>query len=51
MPYLSTVIVPHPIGGIDHKEVVKKAGDALEDMIKVLTMPREKLSERAKEQL
>jgi hypothetical protein len=51
MPYIATVIVPHPIGGMDRKEVVRKAEQAIEDMIKVLTMPREKLPERAKEQL
>ena len=51
MPCVAIVTVPKPIGGIDPKEVTKKADDALEDMIKVLTMPRERLPERAKEQL
>ena len=50
MPNLAILTVPHPIGGIDLKEVVKKADDALEEMIEVLTMPREKLAERAKKQ-
>ncbi len=51
MPYIAIVIVPHPIGGLEHGEVARKAGQALEDMIKVLTMPRERLPQRAKEQL
>ena len=51
MPYTAIVVVPHPIGGTDRKEVAKKADAALEDMIGVLTLPREKLPERAQEQL
>jgi hypothetical protein len=51
MPYIATVIVPHPIGGIDRKEVARKAEQAIEDVINALTLPREKLPERAKEQL
>jgi hypothetical protein len=51
MPYIATVIVPHPIGGIDRKEVARKAERAIEDVINALTLPREKLPERAKEQL
>ena len=47
LPYLAMITLPHPIGGIDLKEVVKKAHDAMEDMIKILTISREKLSERA----
>jgi len=46
MPYLATVILPHPIGGIDLEEVERKVDLALEDMMEVLTMPREKLPER-----
>ena len=51
MPYEPVVIVPHPVGGIDLKEVAKKADDALEDLIKAITTPREKLAERTQEQL
>ncbi len=51
MPYAPVVVVPHPIGGIDLKEVARKAEDALEDLIKALITPREKLAERAREQL
>ena len=47
MPDLAMVVVLHPIGGIDPKEVVQKADDALEEIIEVLTMPQEKLHERA----
>ena len=50
MPYIATVIVPHPVGGIDSSEVTKRAEEALEDMIEVLAMPREKLPERSKKQ-
>ncbi len=49
MPYIALITVPHPIGGIALKEVVKKADDALGDLINLLTMPRDKLAERMSE--
>ena len=50
MPHLAIVIIPHPIGGIDPKEVARKADDALDDMIAALTTPLEQLPERARQQ-
>jgi hypothetical protein len=44
-PHLAIVPVSHPIGGIDLTEVRKKAEGAINDIIKVLTEPSEKLSE------
>lgn len=51
MPHLAIVVVPHPIGGIGLDEVKKKAHLAMEDMISILTMPRENLIERSKSQV
>lgn len=44
MANLPMVIVPHPIGGIDPKEVAKKADDAFEDVIKAISAPQEESS-------
>lgn len=48
MANLPMVIVPHPIGGIDLKEVAKKADDAFEDMIQALSVSQVKSSEQTK---
>jgi hypothetical protein len=37
MPDLAIVVVPHPVGGIDPKEVERKADNIIEDIIKSLT--------------
>lgn len=37
MPDMAIVVVPHPIGGINPEEVVKKADEALEEIIKAIT--------------
>lgn len=50
MPHLAMVIVPHPVGGIDLQQVTGKAEEAMEDMVRVMSMPREELAERAKKQ-
>jgi len=50
MANLPMVVVPHPIGGIDRKEVARKADDAFEDMIEALSLPQGKSSERATQQ-
>ena len=51
MPHIAIVVVPHPIGGIDLKDVIKKADDILEATIEALTLPRERLPERAANQI
>jgi len=38
------------MGGISLQDVLKKADEALEDVVKVLTTPRGKLSEQVTEQ-
>ena len=48
MANLPMVIVPHPIGGIDLKEVEKKADDAFEDMITALFVPQGESSEQTR---
>jgi len=48
MANLPMVIVPHPIGGIDPKEVARKADDAFGDMLKAFSMPQEKSSGQAR---
>jgi len=50
MPHIAFITVPHPIGGINLQNVMKKADEALEDVVKILTMPRDKLSEQVTEQ-
>jgi len=50
MPDLAIVSVPHPIAGVDRREVAKKADNILEEVIQVMTMPQDKLSQRAKQQ-
>jgi hypothetical protein len=40
MANLPMVIVPHPIGGIPLEDVVKKADNAFDSMIKALSAPR-----------
>ena len=47
MPALPLVIIPHPIGGIDRDEVARKADTIAEEVIEVMTMPLDKLQERA----
>ena len=47
MANLPMVVVPHPIGGIDPKEVARKADDAFKDMIEALSMSQGKSSEQA----
>lgn len=50
MANLPMVIVPHPIGGVDPKEVARKADDAFEDMIEALSVPQRKSSEQVTQQ-
>lgn len=49
-PHLAIVSVPHPIGGIDLDQVRRKADNAFEDMVRILTMSSEELSEESKKQ-
>jgi hypothetical protein len=44
LPSLPLVIVPHPIGGLTPKEVQDKADGAIEQVLRLLTKPREELA-------
>ena len=43
MPGLPIVAVPHPIGGLKPEEVQRKAEMAIEEIVHVLTSPRDVL--------
>lgn len=43
LPSLPLVIVPHPLGGLGAEAVKVKADKAIDDIIRLLTEPREKL--------
>ena len=43
MPGLPIVTVPHPMGGLKPEEVRRKAEMAIEEIVHVLTSPREVL--------
>jgi len=47
MPDLAMVTVPHPVAGVTREEVARKADGILDEVIEVITMPQEKLRERA----
>lgn len=38
MPHLCFLFLPHPIGGISPDEVLKKADNAIDEMIELATM-------------
>ena len=46
-PDLAIVSVSHPVGGIAVDEIRKKADDAVEEMIKIVTVPPVRLSEKS----
>ena len=39
LPQLAILFLPHPIGGISPDEVVRKADNAIDEMITLVTMP------------
>jgi len=43
LPALPVVVVPHPLGGLGPDAVKAKADKAIDDIIRLLTEPREKL--------
>ncbi|MBI4641580.1 MAG: hypothetical protein HY731_12850 [Candidatus Tectomicrobia bacterium] len=43
MPTFPLAVISHPLGGLRPDEVKKKAEGALEEVIYILTQPREKL--------
>jgi len=49
-PNLAMIVVPHPIGGADPREVIKKAHDALGKLVVILTAPRERLADFVKDE-
>lgn len=41
-PNISTIKVPHPVGGLDPEKIRTKADDSFEQLLEILTIPSKK---------
>ncbi|MFH1486588.1 MAG: hypothetical protein ABIH46_11000 [Chloroflexota bacterium] len=49
MPALRIVSIPHPLGGLNREDVLRRAEGALEQMAQALTSPTGKQAQRTRE--